>query len=143
MEDDRFVVSLAGPLAEGGFMLTSRVLGAVVAGTADIRDSPSTEAADRGLPAQVAAIDRHFATVLSVDIAAARAGPGIRARPHRARGSVGATLNLSDAGRDHINLSRKTPEKHAECPCCVIALFDLRHHIVSNLSYFDVSKSNG
>ena len=67
-------------------MLTSRVLGAVVAGTADIRDSPSTEAADRGLLAQVAAIDRHFATVLSVDIAAARAGPGIRARPHRVRG---------------------------------------------------------
>ena len=67
-------------------MLTSRVLGAVVAGTADIRDSPSTEAAERGLLAQVAAIDRPFAIVLSVDIAAARAGPGIRARPHRVRG---------------------------------------------------------
>ena len=85
-EDASFVVLLAEPLAEGGFMLTSRVLGAVVAGTADIWDSPSTEAADRGLLAQVAAIDRPFATVLSVDIAAARAGPGIRARPHRVRG---------------------------------------------------------
>ena len=85
-EDARFVVLLVGPLAEGGCMFTSRAVGVVVAGTADIRDSPSTEAADRGLLAQVAAIDRHFARVLSVDIAAARAGPGKRARPHRARG---------------------------------------------------------
>ena len=45
---------------------------------------------------------------------------------------VGAALNLSDAGRDHINLSRKPSEKHVECPCGVIALFDLRHHIVSH-----------